>query len=262
MKQLMLATSLFLCVPAMAHEDHHTQIQNNQCQVDFQNDVRITPNHLKIISHDNKHLIIGHDGELSVDGQVITLTETQKQALSDYSDSLRVQLPRVASIALDGVELASVALEEVAHAFDLNSFDSFNMLLKQLNDEISETFYQQGAFVMGEQTFHEFGVHFEQKFEGHLEEAIESVMMESIGSILMSIGAEMIGSGGDMDSFEARIENMGRQIEERVGQQAALIENKANSLCDKFETIANVERNLVGEIPIMTDYQLFSFKTN
>lgn len=163
---------------------------------------------------------------------------------------------------IDGIELASVALEEVAHAFDLNSFDSFNMLLKQLNEEISETFYQQGAFVMGEQTFHEFGMHFEQKFESHIEDAIESVMMESLGSILMSIGAEMIGSGGDMDSFEARMENMGRQIEERVGQQAALIENKANSLCDKFETIANVERNLVGEIPIMTDYQLFSFKSN
>ncbi|RZQ52988.1 hypothetical protein C1E23_11555 [Pseudoalteromonas phenolica] len=261
MKKLMLATSLVLSISVVAHEDHGIQISSDQCQVDFQNDVRITPNQLQITANSNKQLTIDSFGELYVDGQAITLTNAQKVALSNYADSLRVQLPQVANIALDGVKLAGVALDEVAHAFNLQGLDSLNGLMDELHVEISDTFYQQGAFVMGEKTFHEFGENFDHKFETHIEKAVESAMMESIGSILMMVGSEMVSSGGNMESFEARMEDMGRQIEEKVQLQAKQLEEKAHGLCDTFEVIATAETDLIKEIPAMQGYQLFNYKS-
>lgn len=261
MKKFMLATTLVLSTSAIAHEDHGIQISSDQCQVDFQNDVRITPNQLQITAENSKQLTIDSFGELYVDGQAITLTDDQKVALSNYADSLRVQLPQVANIALDGVKLAGVALDEVAQAFNLQGLDSLNGLMDELHVEISDTFYQQGAFVMGERTFNEFGENFEDKFETHMEEAVESAMMQSIGSILMMVGSEMVSSGGDMESFETRMENMGKQIEERIELQAKQLEEKANGLCGTFEVIANAETKLVSQIPAMNGYQLFNFKS-
>jgi hypothetical protein len=261
MKKFMLATTLILSTSAIAHEDHGIQISSDQCQVDFQNDVRITPNQLQITAENNKKLTIDSYGELYVDGQAITLTYDQKEALANYADSLRVQLPQVANIALDGVKLAGVALDEVAQAFNLQGLESLNGLMDELHVEISDTFYQQGAFVMGEKTFHEFGENFDNHFETHIEEAVESAMMESIGSILMMVGSEMVSSGGDMESFEARMENMGKEIEEKVQLQAKQIEEQANGLCEKFEGIANAETDLVAQIPAMNGYQLFNFKS-
>jgi hypothetical protein len=261
MKKFILAATLVLSTSAIAHEDHGIHISSDQCQVDFQNDVRITPNQLQITADNNKQLTIDSFGELYVDGQAISLTHAQKVALASYADSLRVQLPQVANIALDGVKLAGVALDEVAQAFNLQGLDSLNGLMDELHIEISDTFYQQGAFVMGEKTFHEFGENFDEKFETHIEESVQSAMMQSIGSILMMVGSEMVSSGGDMESFETRMENMGKQIEEKIELQAKQLEEKANGLCGSFETIANTETELVSQIPAMNGYQLFNFKS-
>ena len=253
---------MVLSTGVMAHSDTHIQINSSECQVDFQNDVRITPTEVEITNSGNQRLIIDDNGSLMINGQAVDLTSSQQEALTQYADSLRVQLPQVASIALDGVELAGVALDEVAQAFNLHGLDSLNSLMDELHVEINDTFYQQGAFVMGEQTFNEFGENFENKFEHHIEEAVESAMMESIGSILMAIGSEMVSSGGNMKDFEQRMENMGKEIEQKVELQAKNIEQKADALCGQFAVLASTESSLQSEIPALANYQLFNYKVN
>ena len=59
-----------------------------------------------------------------------------------------------------------------------------------------------------------------------------------MGSILVALGSELMSSGGDMQAFEERMENMGAQIEEKVELHAKTLEKRANSLCDDFVEIA------------------------
>ena len=81
-----------------------------------------------------------------------------------------------------------------------------------------------------------------------------------MGSILVALGSELMGSGGDMQAFEERMENMGAQIEEKVELHANALEKRANSLCDNFADIAKQEEKLVMQVPELKGYQLFSFK--
>ena len=78
----------------------------------------------------------------------------------------------------------------------------------------------------------------------------------------MALGSELMGSGGDMQAFEARMENMGAQIEERVQVQADQLEKRADALCGNFSTIAEQEQQLVKLVPELKGYQLFSYKQN
>ncbi|KAF7767481.1 hypothetical protein PCIT_a4373 [Pseudoalteromonas citrea] len=262
MKKLLILSALITSSSAFATSNHSLQFNSDECQVEFKNDVMITPEQLQITTAQQSQWTINDSGNVSKDGEVISLTSTQQDAMRDYADSLRVQLPKVANIALEGVKIAGVALNEVSNAFELSSLNSIGVVLDELHIEINDTFYQDGAFVMGKQTFDQFGSNFDQQFEAQIESAVQGAMMESIGSILMAIGSEMTSSNGDMSSFEQRMKDIGQAIEEKVEMQARAIESQADQLCGQFATIAQTEQQLSQTIPEFSGYALFNTKLN
>jgi hypothetical protein len=264
MKNLLLVSALICTPAAMAHNDHSSALSfnNDQCNIEFKNDVQIKPSELEIFTVSNKTMRFSENGELTVNGERIAINNEQRQALTQYSDTLRAQLPEVANIALDGVKIAGVALEEVATAFNIDGLGDLSDLMSEIQSDVENTFYQNGAFVMGQQSFTQFGENFEQQFEEQIETVVESAVMQSMGSILVALGSELLGSGGDMDAFEERMENMGTQIEEKVELHASKLEQRANSLCDSFANIAQQEQQLAAQVPALKGYQLFNFKQN
>ncbi|MGO2290833.1 YggN family protein [Pseudoalteromonas sp.] len=264
MKKLLLISSLLITTSVMAHNDHDNNISFNgeQCDVEFHNDVRIKPNELEIFTSDNHTMKIVNDNQLYIDDQSITLNSEQRQAINDYSESLRSQLPEVADIALESVKIAGVAINEVAQAFNIEELDSIDKLMADIETKVNDTFYQQDDFVMGQQSFQKFGENFESDFEEQISAAVESAISQSMGSILMAVGSQMMDSGGDMKSFEQRMENMGTAIETKVEQQAKRLEKRADTLCSNFSVIAEQEQQLVTLLPELKSYSLFSYKQN
>ncbi|KZN57693.1 DUF2884 family protein [Pseudoalteromonas luteoviolacea] len=260
MKQALLVTAILSTTPALAHDDNHIAFTVDNCQVEFQNNVAITPTEVAITTSSSQSLTIDADGHTFINGQQMDVTEQQKRALTLYADTLRVELPKVAAMATDAVEVAEVALNEVAIAFDLDGLDKLSTVLDEVNQEIQATFYQQGSFVMGEQAFDNFSENFERQFEERIESAVKSAMFESIGSLLVTIGSEM--NNGNMQAFEQRMENMGKQIEEKVTAQAEHLEQRAESLCNNFEQIAEQEASLSHAIPALSSYSLMRFTAN
>ncbi|URQ98689.1 YggN family protein [Pseudoalteromonas sp. SCSIO 43095] len=262
MKELLLVSAIMCAPVAMAHNDNSSSISfsNDECNVVFKNDVRIKPNELEIVKANNQRMLFTAEGELSINGEQVALNSAQRQALTNYTDNLRVQLPEVANIALEGVKIAGVALEEVANAFNIDGLDNIATLMDDIQQEVEGTFYQQGTFVMGQQSFTQFGENFEQQFEQQIETAVESAVMQSMGSILVALGSELMGSGGDMQAFEERMENMGAQIEEKVEIHAKKLEQRANTLCGDFIEIAQQETQLAAQVPALKGYELFTIK--
>jgi hypothetical protein len=263
MKKLLLIGAI-ACVPtAMAQNDNDATLSfsSKSCHVEFINDVRIKPSELEIFTTNDRTMRFNNNGDLTVNGKLITLNSSQRATLNRYSDSLRTQLPEMANIALEGVAIAGVALEEVANAFDMKGLDNIASLMDDIKLEIENTFYQQGTFVMGQQSFQQFGDNFTQQFEQQIDTAIESVVIQSMGSILVALGSELLGSGGDMQAFEHRMKNMGAQIEEKVAIHANALKGRANALCDNFAQIAKQEQQLVTQLPELQGYLLFNLNS-
>ncbi len=180
MKNLLLVSSLFIATSALAHNDNNISFSAEQCNVEFKNDVRITPSELEVYTADNRTMKIIDQHTLYIDGQSVSLDASQQQAIADYSDSLRSQLPEVASIALEGVKIAGVAIEEATSTFNIDGLSDISQLMEDISSQVRNAFYQQGAFTIGQQSFEKFGQNFENQFEQQIESAIESVMMQSI----------------------------------------------------------------------------------
>ncbi|AOT10012.1 YggN family protein [Pseudoalteromonas luteoviolacea] len=256
MKTTLLSIAILSSASAYAHTDHHFSITHDDCQLQFQNDVKISPEDVSITQANNQHMLITADGNLLINGQTITVTPEQQQALSNYADTLRVELPKVAEVATEAVTLAGVALDEVATTFNLHSLDELSGVLEELNEEVHNTFYQDGSFVMGEQTMDNFGERFGHEFESRIESAVKSAMFESIGTLLISLGSEMKNTNGDINTFEQRMEQMGENIEQRVTAQADQLEARADALCQQFTQIAQQEARLSHSIPTLSGYAL------
>jgi len=260
MKKIALIGTLLISASTVAHENSFN-ISSDNCEVEFQNDVRISDQDITIENKANNKISISRKGEVYVQGERVDLSAAQRQAASHYSDSLRAELPKVAEIALDAVKIAGVALEEVGTALDMDSLKDMHEIMDELSVEVKYTFYQQNDFVMGEKTFNEFGDQFSDKFESRLEDAIQSTMFQSVGSLLVTLGSEMISSGGNMDEFGERMDRMGKNIDEKVEKQAKVIEARADQLCGDFAALAEQENTLTAAVPALADYKLFAYKT-
>ncbi|MEO2268928.1 YggN family protein [Pseudoalteromonas sp. YIC-656] len=254
---LAIISAIGLSGAAYAGDTNSISFGSEQCNIEFKNDVRIDPQRIEITNEQNQHLVFEH-GELSIDGKSVELNDQQQQALTNYADNVRTYMPEVAQIALDGVKIAGVAIEEVGTAFGIQSSDALTELVEQIGVNIEHTFYQNGAFVMGKKTFEQLGNDIENQFDEDFERAMEQAVLQSIGSVFIALGSELIGSGGNMDEFEQRMERLGEQVEQRVELQAANIEKRADALCVSFTELAAQEQQLIGMVPELKDYQLLS----
>ncbi|PAJ73627.1 hypothetical protein CJF42_14895 [Pseudoalteromonas sp. NBT06-2] len=255
----LILSSGLLSGSALAHNNLNSiNISSDSCNMAFQHTVRIQPNTLEIQTQNDHVMRIEQDGTLYINDEAISLSSQEQQTLENYADNLRQQLPQVANIALEGVKIAGIAIDEVGNAFGLNSMDSMSELMEELSVKIHDQFYQDGTFVMSQQGFDSIDDTFGESFESKMEEAMQAAVMDSIGGLLVALGSELIGSGGDMDEFEKRMENMGKQIEQKVALQAKNLEQKAEAFCGSIEQLALQEDQLQEFLPELKAYDLFA----
>lgn len=266
MKKLLLVTSIAIALTAtsaMAHDNDKgfSLSSGDHCDLDFSNSLRLDKNAIEITNSDNQMLRIDNDSTVTVDGEKLSLSNEQTQAVTDYANGLREHLPKVADIALEGIKLAGVALDEVSATFNIGGLDDIGALMEEVATEVHAGFYDGGDFVFDQKNFDKIEQNFGPAFESRIEQAIEENMVESIGSILVAVGSEMLTSGGDMSAVEQKFENMGQRIEQAMEGKAADIEAKADALCGSFLQLAQQENELQHLIPGIEDYDLFVVKT-
>ncbi len=259
-----LLTTSLLSGAALAHKNNsHEQtgnfhISSDNCNLDFNNAVTIDSDTVEIKTSNNQTMKIKQDGSLIINGEHLSLNQSQQDAAQEYANGLRTELPQVAEIALEGVKIAGTALDEVATAFNLNDMNSLSDVMDDLAVKIEDSFYQGDTFVIDNNNFNAIDDAFGEEFESQMEQAMEAAVMDSIGSILIALGSELLGSGGDMQEFERRMEHMGQQIEEKVEVQAKNLEVKAKALCNSMELLADQEDRLQAFFPELVTYDLFA----
>jgi len=81
---------------------------------------------------------------------------------------------------------------------------------------------------------------------------------------MIAVGQEILFSGGDMNAFEAKMENFGQQIEHEMENRSEGIEKRGEALCHSIVAIDEMEEELKASIDELSDYDFItaSKKTN
>ncbi|NQY62823.1 MAG: YggN family protein [Alteromonadaceae bacterium] len=245
--------SLLVCSSAIAHDS---------CNVELDAGMKISKQAIEFFKGDEKdrtslYKIVNND-TLYVNGKQIDLTSDQQSLVKDYSTSIRAVVPEVKNIALEGIDLAvdgvNLAFNELLGKGNSVGED-LTFELGKIRKELDARFSTDGGFYIDENGMNMDEV-FGDEFETRIESVVEEAVMHSMGSILIAVGQELLFSGGDMDSFETRMESFGEQIEYEMETRSEAIEAKAEALCHSIAKIDHLEEQLKAEISELEEFNV------
>ncbi|MDP5132536.1 MAG: YggN family protein [Paraglaciecola sp.] len=236
----------------------------NECDISFEGSLQLEKSVLSIETDDHSKIVINQANQLFVNGEKIALSRYQQRLVSDYYAGIYAAAPQAAAIASDAIKLASVTVNEVFYELLGGESDAINDLtskLDELGDQIHMNFYaSNGEIRLNSDSFND-GSFLGQDWEDEFENVIEQVVSNSMGHLLISIGSEILFSGGDMDAFERKMERFGQSIEQRVEFQSSALEARADSLCLSLVAIDEVEEKLQDSISALSDLDVVQIKT-
>ena len=208
----LIATALILATSSSFASN--ASFTTDSCDADISGGIKITPTAIEF-SKNKKQLYKIVDNEvLYVNEEQIDLTNSQQSLITEYSTSIRAAVPEVKDIALDAIDLASDGVnlafnELLGEGNDISA--EITAQLSEIRKEVNEGFTHDKEIYFDEDGFsgEDF---FDEDFEKRIESAVETTVQNSIGSLMIAVGQQMLFSGGDMDTFETKMENFGDKI--------------------------------------------------
>lgn len=239
---------------------HDSSFSSDSCNIDINGGVRISQLEIEFFKNDNHLYKIIDNDSLIAKNYKVSLTPSQQSLISQYSYSIRELIPQTKSLATDALTLASDGVNLVFNELlgEGNSLaQDLSVHFNNISHQIEQHFAINNVIYFDESGF-SGDKFFGEEFEQHIEAAIEQTLKNSIGSLMIAFGQELLSSGGDMDAFETKMERFGEQITHEVEARAAVIEKRADSLCESLINIDDLEERIKIEIPELSEFDVLT----
>lgn len=212
------------------------------CDLDFDSKYALRLDHgkLEFARHadgEAKHVRI-EGNRVYVDGQELALSREQKAKVAEFSGNVAALAKDAVDIGLEGVEIAYVAVSEVAQMFQDDARE---------RREIEEKLDRSRAEVRKRiNAFADTGTFNEAEIEKLVEDNIEHVVGDLVGVVVGEIVAEAIsialsGDEAKAKELEARAEALEKTIEIKVEGRAKALEARAEALCERAKLLADLD---------------------
>jgi hypothetical protein len=256
MRKLFLASLLALSTQ---------QALAQNCDVEFVGDLQLENKIITIITDDHNKVVIDAKQQLWVDGHEVLLTAKNKRLVEDYYAGFYHVAPQVADITRDALDLAGVAINEVFVELlgsDNDLVEEASLKLSELGEQVHNNFYAKDGEIRFKSGDFDHGDFLSAQWEAEFEKAIEQLVEKSIGKIMLAVGAELMFGDGDFAAFEAKMENFGDNIEQRVESRANLLEDRAEALCYSIVGIDRIETQMQKNISELANFDVLQVNKN
>lgn len=252
------------CSLFLATLPFYQQAYAQQCSINLNYGIIIDPKHIRIVDEGKTQVQINHSEQLFIRGREITLSTEQQQLLSSFSTGIRQQVPKIVSIAVEGVDIALKAVNEViAGLTGENSASQQKVQAKfdELKWRIRARFNQSANnYYIAPQDLNDF----DEMLTGEFEQEIEAMISTSISAILATVGQSMLADdnnseyGGEtrISTFDKRLSNISKGLELEVTERAKALDKKSAIICQKLSQLDEVETQLHLAIPALINYNL------
>lgn len=231
-----------------------------KCEADLQYGLVVNKRHIRVIQDTRTLYQINQANQLIVGGHWIELNESQLEPLRELAEGLHYAVPKIILLATEGVDLAIGAVDHVYVGLvgsDHESYERLQKALWRVNQKVKTKFIRASDnYYIGPRSLENV----DEFMDPELEEEIEQALSTSVGGILSAIGG--LASEGDtsmekrMEELSARLENVGAEIERRIGPKANSLRKKAEWFCDEIKRLDRVEELLRDTVPELKPYDL------
>jgi len=262
MKTLLIATGFALTSISSAVMAHEGQ----SCDINFDKDLVINSELVSMKDAGTELWRINNDGQLWLDGKVISTDSNTRALLRDYQAGVRTQTLETVALVEDALVLAADAVNSVLTELTGDSLDS-HPALQNAMDKIKTG--SERVVVRNGDTIELYGSRFDSMddaFGEEFEQAIEEAVTSSMGSILMLVGQAISSGEGNfeqrMEAFGERMERFGEDLEARMDVQSQALEQRGESMCANLQQLDVLESQIQQAIPQMQKYDLIEVSSD
>lgn len=218
------------------------------CDLDFDSQYALRLDHgkLEFSRHaDGAAKQVRIDGNrVYVDGQELTLSRDQKAKVAEFSGNVAALAKDAVDIGLEGVDIAYVAVSEVAQMFQ-DDAGARREIEEKLDRSRAEVRKRIGAFA-------DTGTFNESEIEKLVEDNIEQVVGDLVGVVVGEIVTQAVsialsGDEAKANELEARAEQLEKTIEIKVEGRAKALEARAEALCERAKLLADLDEAMALE---------------
>lgn len=228
--RLPLLMLLAFALPATAEPKPGRELRSDQCGITTPYDVLVDSGGVWL-RHGVQapHEVVFHDGELSLDGKMVAVTDADAATLRRMEASARRLMPAVARLAGEVVSLTFDALDGVVEVMtgSQNSRKVVGMrrdAQRWVDGTLGRGYWERDAFAEG--------------FDARVEEGVETLTASLGRSAMWQV---FTGRAGAM---ERRADAMEGALEQRLDARGKQLEAQADALCPQVQALADLHDSL------------------
>ncbi|CAI2415668.1 DUF2884 domain-containing protein [Serratia plymuthica] len=230
--------ALLLLTASQAHAEY-------QCSVKPQDDVVISPQNVQVTGASG-NLQISADGDVTRNGQALSLNDSQRQKAFSYQSALRKELPWIDKGAQQHLEKARVALDKVI-VKELGSDSNVRNRLTTLNDQLKQ---QMNRIIEHRSD----GLAFHHKAIDQVEQDGRNLVQQSMGGVLQDslneMGVKQAASSGG-NPLQAIMGNLGglqKAIQNEWNNQEQDFQNFGHDVCNRVTGLETQRQDLLNAL--------------
>jgi hypothetical protein len=230
--------ALLLLTASQAHAEY-------QCSVKPQDDVIISPQNVQVTGASG-NLQISADGDVTRNGQALSLNDSQRQKAFSYQSALRKELPWIDKGAQQHLEKARVALDKVI-VKELGSDSNVRNRLTTLNDQLKQ---QMNRIIEHRSD----GLTFHHKAIDQVEQDGRNLVQQSMGGVLQDSLNEMgvkqaANSGGNpLQAIMGNLGGLQKAIQNEWNNQEQDFQNFGHDVCNRVTGLENQRKDLLNAL--------------
>lgn len=220
----------------------------------------IAPEHIRVMDMGRTRVQINNDSELFIYGELIELTDAEREMVREFSHGLRRELPEIVTIAMDSMEIGFDALNKMIRGISgTDRAKGIEEHFSMLKWGLLEKFARSGDnFYIAPQALNELDDFFEQE----LAEEINKVVTDALNIMLGAMGEAFRQSEGAIEGqyvdLGERVDLLSKDVELSLKVNADRLAQQAEAFCQRFETLDKVESRLQKQIPQLRKYDILS----
>lgn len=230
--------ALLLLTASQAHAEY-------QCSVKPQDDVVISPQNVQVTGASG-NLQISADGDVTRNGQAMSLNDSQRQKAFSYQSALRKELPWIDKGAQQHLEKARVALDKVI-VKELGSDSNVRNRLTTLNDQLKQ---QMNRIIEHRSD----GLAFHHKAIDQVEQDGRNLVQQSMGGVLQDSLNEMgvkqaANSGGNpLQAIMGNLGGLQKAIQNEWNNQEQDFQNFGHDVCNRVTGLETQRKDLLNAL--------------
>ena len=237
-------------------------IEMSQCDVSMQGTLGIESGVMTVTTEKGQILSIDADQHVTLDGQAIALTSSQRALAEQYYYNINAAIPMGIEIAAQGLELSNVAINDILSPL-LGEDDAMVIKLNELLTGIAKGLQNDIYDAQGNLSIAPnmtgatwFTPEWEQDFERVLTDTIE----QNMGRLLLAIGSELLFGEGDfgLEAFDP--DALAQRVGDKMAHHGTQISEAMITFCSIVETADQAETELANSVDALNTFDVIQYR--